>query len=58
MFRSLASLGRGMAPFVFCLIYFSKGPAISFLTSGLVSFLFLLFIWKLKQPKLVESKNY
>ncbi|OOV46186.1 MFS transporter [Leptospira kirschneri serovar Pomona] len=58
MFRSLASLGRGMAPFIFCLIYFSKGPAISFLTSGLVSFLFLLFIWKLKQPKPVESKNY
>ncbi|XDD51680.1 MFS transporter [Leptospira sp. WS92.C1] len=50
MFRSLASLGRGLAPFAFCLIYFSKGPASSFLTSGIVSFLFLLLIWKLKQP--------
>lgn len=50
MFRSLASLGRGLAPFAFCLIYFSKGPAISFLTSGIICFFFLLFIWKLKQP--------
>ncbi|TGK33235.1 MFS transporter [Leptospira gomenensis] len=50
MFRSLASLGRGLAPFAFCLIYFSKGPAISFLTSGVICFLFLAAIWKLKQP--------
>ncbi|MBM9502129.1 MFS transporter [Leptospira sp. 201903071] len=50
MFRSLASLGRGLAPFAFCLIYFSKGPAISFLTSGIICFGFLLLIWKLKQP--------
>lgn len=50
MFRSLASLGRGLAPFAFCLIYFSKGPAISFLTSGIICFCFLLLIWKLKQP--------
>ncbi|EMY78176.1 transporter, major facilitator family protein [Leptospira weilii serovar Ranarum str. ICFT] len=55
MFRSLASLGRGLAPFVFCLIYFSRGPAISFLTSGIICFLFLLFIWKLKQPGRVHS---
>lgn len=50
MFRSLASLGRGLAPFAFCLIYFSKGPAVSFLTSGIICFCFLLLIWKLKQP--------
>lgn len=50
IFRSLASLGRGLAPFVFCLIYFNRGPAISFLTSGLICLLFLIFIWKLKQP--------
>lgn len=50
IFRSLASLGRGLAPFVFCLIYFNRGPAISFLTSGLICLLFLVFIWKLKQP--------
>ncbi|RHX90697.1 MFS transporter [Leptospira stimsonii] len=50
MFRSLASLGRGLAPFGFCLIYFSKGPAVSFLTSGIICFCFLLLIWKLKQP--------
>lgn len=50
MFRSLASLGRGLAPFAFCLIYFSKGPAVSFLTSGLICFGFLAAIWKLKQP--------
>ncbi len=50
MFRSLASLGRGLAPFAFCLIYFSRGPSISFLTSGFICFLFLLFIWNLKQP--------
>lgn len=57
MFRSLASLGRGLAPFAFCLIYFSKGPAISFLTSGIICVLFLFFIWKLKQPVHGHSTN-
>ncbi|AOP33863.1 MFS transporter [Leptospira tipperaryensis] len=57
MFRSLASLGRGLAPFAFCLIYFSKGPAISFLTSGIICFFFLLLIWKLKQPVHAHSQT-
>ncbi|TGK00691.1 MFS transporter [Leptospira semungkisensis] len=48
--RSLGSLGRGLSPIIFSILYSQKGPQFSFLISWLLSLVFLgLFIF-VKQP--------
>ncbi|TGK06251.1 MFS transporter [Leptospira fletcheri] len=53
--RSLGSLGRGISPVAFSLVYSQKGPQISFLVSGILSALFLFFFWFVRQPKRHQS---
>ncbi|PJZ70083.1 MFS transporter [Leptospira perolatii] len=50
IFRSLASLGRGIAPIAFCLIYSQEGPEKSFFVSGILSVFFLVLFGFIKQP--------
>ncbi|TGK05505.1 MFS transporter [Leptospira langatensis] len=48
--RSLGSLGRGLSPILFSILYSQKGPQFSFLISGILSFVFLGLFLFVKQP--------
>ncbi|EQA36786.1 transporter, major facilitator family protein [Leptospira inadai serovar Lyme str. 10] len=51
LLRSLGSLGRGISPIAFSLVYSQRGPQISFLVSAVLSAVFLILFWFLRQPK-------
>ncbi|TGL32652.1 MFS transporter [Leptospira koniambonensis] len=48
--RSLGSFGRGISPILFSVVYSQKGPQVSFLLSGILSFVFLGLFLFVKQP--------
>jgi MFS family permease len=51
LFRSFGSLGRAISPVAFSILYFQRGPALSFFISLLLLVLFFYLLTRLELKK-------